>query len=75
MCYCLTLTSQDVKERLVCRGIVGQQGCNEHIMSVDVTCRFVAPVLSFSSKQLNFYIQKVGSEILLHDHIKSFLSL
>ncbi|XP_034542457.1 hydrocephalus-inducing protein homolog isoform X2 [Notolabrus celidotus] len=56
---------KDVKERLVCRGIVGQLGCNEHIMSVDVTCRFVAPMLSFSSKQLNFYIQKDPGQNLM----------
>lgn len=31
-------------------------------MSVDITCRFVAPLLSISSKQLNFYIKKVSLE-------------
>ncbi|XP_074533739.1 hydrocephalus-inducing protein homolog [Halichoeres trimaculatus] len=56
---------KDVRERLMCRGIVGQQGCKEHIMSVDVTCRFVAPVLSFSTKQLDFYIQKVPGKNLM----------
>nr|XP_029134421.1 hydrocephalus-inducing protein homolog [Labrus bergylta] len=56
---------KDVRERLVCRGIVGHQGCKEHIMSVDVTCRFVAPMLSFSSKHLNFYIEKVPGENLI----------
>ncbi|KAA8590533.1 hypothetical protein FQN60_014467, partial [Etheostoma spectabile] len=53
-----------VRERLVCRGIVGRQGCNELIMSVDVTCRFVAPMLSISSKQLKFYTKKVPGESL-----------
>ncbi|XP_034444093.1 hydrocephalus-inducing protein homolog [Hippoglossus hippoglossus] len=48
-----------VQERLLCKAIVGQQGSYELLMSVDVTCRFVAPVLGFSSKQLNFYIEKV----------------
>ncbi|CAB1432186.1 unnamed protein product [Pleuronectes platessa] len=47
-----------VQERLLCKAIVGQQGSYEVLMSVDVTCRFVAPVLDFSSKQLNFYIEK-----------------
>ncbi|KAF3689156.1 Hydrocephalus-inducing protein Hy-3 [Channa argus] len=51
-------SSKVVRERLVCRGIVGHQGCSEQIMSVDVTCRFVAPVLNISSKHLNFYIEK-----------------
>ncbi|XP_028440234.1 hydrocephalus-inducing protein homolog [Perca flavescens] len=53
-----------VRERLVCRGIVGRQGCNELIMSVDVTCRFVPPMLSISSKQLKFYTEKVPGESL-----------
>uniref|UniRef100_UPI003AADF4DB hydrocephalus-inducing protein homolog n=1 Tax=Centroberyx gerrardi TaxID=166262 RepID=UPI003AADF4DB len=54
-----------VRERLVCCGIVGLQGCYERIMTVDVTCRFVAPVLSISSKQLNFYIEKVPGTSLV----------
>lgn len=58
------LSSQVVQERLVCHGIVGRQGCCELIMSVDVTCRFVAPMLSFSSKQLKFYMEKVGQKII-----------
>ncbi|KAI3370851.1 hypothetical protein L3Q82_007368 [Scortum barcoo] len=53
-----------VRERLVCQGIVGHQSRNEQIMSVDVTCRFVAPVLSISSKQLNFYMEKVPGKSL-----------
>uniref|UniRef100_A0A672ZPB5 Uncharacterized protein n=1 Tax=Sphaeramia orbicularis TaxID=375764 RepID=A0A672ZPB5_9TELE len=52
-------SSEVVRERLECRGIVGNQGCCEHIMSVDVTCRFVAPMISIEPKQLNFYIDKI----------------
>ncbi|XP_031731518.1 hydrocephalus-inducing protein homolog isoform X1 [Anarrhichthys ocellatus] len=52
------------QERLVCRGFVGRQGCNEVIMSVDVTCRFVAPLLSISSRQLKFYLEKVPGKSL-----------
>ncbi|XP_045894276.1 hydrocephalus-inducing protein homolog isoform X2 [Micropterus dolomieu] len=55
-----------VQESLVCRGIVGRnEGGNKHIMSVDVTCHFVAPVLTISSKQLNFYIKKAPGKRLL----------
>uniref|UniRef100_A0A3B5AYQ7 Hydin adenylate kinase-like domain-containing protein n=1 Tax=Stegastes partitus TaxID=144197 RepID=A0A3B5AYQ7_9TELE len=54
-----------VRERLVCQGIIGAQGSNEHIMSVDIICRFVAPVLSISSKELNFYIKKDKGKRLL----------
>uniref|UniRef100_A0A672JE40 Uncharacterized protein n=1 Tax=Salarias fasciatus TaxID=181472 RepID=A0A672JE40_SALFA len=46
-----------VRERLVCRGIIGQQGTLEKIMSVDVVCHFVAPLLSISPKQLNFRVK------------------
>ncbi|XP_037622519.1 hydrocephalus-inducing protein homolog isoform X2 [Sebastes umbrosus] len=53
-----------VQERLVCHGIVGRQGCNKLLMSVDVTCHFVAPMLSISSKQLKFYIEKVPGKSL-----------
>lgn len=56
------LSSQVVQERLVCNGIVGHSGRNEHIMSVDITCCFVAPKLTISSKQLNFYIEKVSQK-------------
>uniref|UniRef100_A0AAX7UEV6 Hydin adenylate kinase-like domain-containing protein n=1 Tax=Astatotilapia calliptera TaxID=8154 RepID=A0AAX7UEV6_ASTCA len=52
-----------VRERLVCYAIVGQQGYQEKIMSVDIACRFVAPLLSISSKQLNFYIKKVSLDV------------
>uniref|UniRef100_A0A8D3BS88 HYDIN axonemal central pair apparatus protein n=1 Tax=Scophthalmus maximus TaxID=52904 RepID=A0A8D3BS88_SCOMX len=50
-----------VRERLVCRGFVGNQDSYKLIMSVDVACRFVAPVLSISAKQLNYYIENVES--------------
>ncbi|KAK2841889.1 hypothetical protein Q5P01_012089 [Channa striata] len=58
-------SSKVVRERLVCRGIVGHKGCCEQIMSVDVVCRFVAPVLSISPKQLNFYKEKVPGTSLM----------
>ncbi|XP_054633597.1 hydrocephalus-inducing protein homolog [Dunckerocampus dactyliophorus] len=47
-----------VKENFVCCGIVGLQGIKEHIMSVEVTCQFVTPMLTMSSQKLNFYIEK-----------------
>ncbi|KAM7413943.1 hypothetical protein PAMA_018980 [Pampus argenteus] len=58
-------SSKVVQEHLVCHGIVGHQGSSECIMSVDVTCRFVAPVLSISSKHLNFHIEKVPGKNLV----------
>uniref|UniRef100_A0A3B4VD89 HYDIN axonemal central pair apparatus protein n=1 Tax=Seriola dumerili TaxID=41447 RepID=A0A3B4VD89_SERDU len=58
-------SSKVVRERLVCYGIVGRQGSSELIMSVDVTCRFIAPMLSISSKQLNFCMEKVPGKNLI----------
>ncbi|XP_023811732.1 hydrocephalus-inducing protein homolog isoform X1 [Oryzias latipes] len=63
----LTATSdspQVVRERLVCHGIIGRQGSQEIIMTVDLTCRFVAPVLSIPTKKLNFFMKKVKGEKL-----------
>ncbi|KAM9351917.1 LOW QUALITY PROTEIN: hydrocephalus-inducing protein homolog [Symphorus nematophorus] len=53
-----------VQERLTCCAIVGQQGRFEHIMSVDVTCHFVAPMLSICPEQLNFYIKVSGQSLM-----------
>uniref|UniRef100_G3PQA2 HYDIN/VesB/CFA65-like Ig-like domain-containing protein n=1 Tax=Gasterosteus aculeatus TaxID=69293 RepID=G3PQA2_GASAC len=53
-----------VQERLLCHGIVGRQGCKELIMCVDLTCRFVAPMLRISSRQLKFHLEKVPGESL-----------
>ncbi|XP_041964608.1 hydrocephalus-inducing protein homolog isoform X2 [Alosa sapidissima] len=47
-----------VQETLVCYGIVGHQSGKERVMTVDVSCRFIAPVLSISSQELHFYVQK-----------------
>ncbi|KAM9376113.1 hydrocephalus-inducing protein-like [Pholidichthys leucotaenia] len=50
---------KDVCERLVCNALIGNERIRETIMSVDVSCRFVTPMLNISSKRLNFYIKKV----------------
>ncbi|KAG8437289.1 hypothetical protein GDO86_008117 [Hymenochirus boettgeri] len=49
---------QVVKERLVGQAIIGKQTGKETIMTVDVICEFIAPVLNLSSKMLHFYIEK-----------------
>ncbi|XP_072551301.1 hydrocephalus-inducing protein homolog [Salminus brasiliensis] len=54
-------TPKVVRERLVCHAIVGHQTAKERIMTVDVSCQFIAPVLDMSSEQLNFYVEKVPS--------------
>ncbi|XP_047008963.2 hydrocephalus-inducing protein homolog isoform X3 [Ictalurus punctatus] len=50
---------QVVRERLVCHAIIGNQNGKERIMTVDITCEFIAPVLNISPQQLNFCVEKV----------------
>ncbi|KAM6946364.1 hydrocephalus-inducing protein homolog [Aplochiton taeniatus] len=54
-----------VRERLVCQAILAGQSGKEGIMTADVTCRFVAPVLHISSPQLDFYVEKVPGQDLV----------
>ncbi|XP_062403912.1 hydrocephalus-inducing protein homolog [Sardina pilchardus] len=51
-------TPKVVRETLVCYGIVDHQSGKERVMTVDLSCRFIAPVLSISSQELHFYVQK-----------------
>ena len=53
---------QTVCERLACFAMLGREVCYERIMTVDITCRFVAPILCFSTKQINFHAKKVGGK-------------
>lgn len=50
---------QLVKERLLGQAIIGKQSGKEKIMSVDVICKFIAPLLDLSTKKLHFYVEKV----------------
>ncbi|KAL6479129.1 hypothetical protein MHYP_G00125620 [Metynnis hypsauchen] len=52
-------TPKVVRERLVCHAVVGHQTAKERIMTVDITCHFITPVLDMSSQQLNFCVEKV----------------
>ncbi|XP_077166200.1 hydrocephalus-inducing protein homolog isoform X2 [Paroedura picta] len=47
-----------VKERLICHAIIGKQSGKERIMTVDVVCEFIAPVLQISSSQITFQVEK-----------------
>nr|XP_057932234.1 hydrocephalus-inducing protein homolog isoform X2 [Doryrhamphus excisus] len=47
-----------VRENFICCGIVGLQGIKEHIMSMEVTCQFVTPMITMSSQKLDFYAEK-----------------
>uniref|UniRef100_A0A8C6LXQ9 Uncharacterized protein n=1 Tax=Nothobranchius furzeri TaxID=105023 RepID=A0A8C6LXQ9_NOTFU len=77
-CDMVLTTSSDVPKvttfRLVCQGFIGHESRQETIMTVDVTCRFVAPLLSLSTKKLNFYIKKVKGQSVLPVYEKLVLS-
>jgi len=50
---------QVVSERLLCHAIIGRNPHKERIMSVDVSARFIAPLLMFSAQEMLFSVQQV----------------
>uniref|UniRef100_A0A3B4AWU3 Hydin adenylate kinase-like domain-containing protein n=1 Tax=Periophthalmus magnuspinnatus TaxID=409849 RepID=A0A3B4AWU3_9GOBI len=62
-----------VHERLVCHSIVGNTGSCDSIMTVDVTCCFVAPMLSIYPKHLHFNIEKVPGKSISPQYRRLFL--
>ncbi|XP_035275425.1 hydrocephalus-inducing protein homolog [Anguilla anguilla] len=58
-------TPRVVQERLVCQAIVGQQSGKDRIMTVDVRCQFVSPVLDLSPRELSFYVEKAPGSFLV----------
>lgn len=50
---------QVVNERLLCHAIIGRNSHKERIMVVDVSARFIAPLLEFSTQEMRFTIQQV----------------
>ncbi|KAF5907636.1 hydrocephalus-inducing protein, partial [Clarias magur] len=52
-------TPKVVRERLVCQAIVGNQNGKEHVMTTDITCQFIAPVLNISPQKLTFCVKKI----------------
>ncbi|XP_069822484.1 hydrocephalus-inducing protein homolog isoform X3 [Dendropsophus ebraccatus] len=53
-----------VKERLVGQAIIGKQSGKEKILTVDVICEFIAPVLHLSKDSMHFYVEKQPEEDL-----------
>ena len=48
-----------MNERMICHAIIGKNPLKERIMTVDVTAKFIAPLLEFSSKKLPFSLYQV----------------
>ncbi|XP_066569678.1 hydrocephalus-inducing protein homolog [Amia ocellicauda] len=61
-------TPKVVRERLICQAIIGKQSGKERIMTVDITCQFIAPMLDMSAKQLCFYVEKKPGVALSPQH-------
>ncbi|XP_072277434.1 hydrocephalus-inducing protein homolog [Pyxicephalus adspersus] len=54
-----------VKERLLGQAIIGKQSGKQKIMTVDVICEFIAPLLDLSTKKLHFYVEKQPEDELI----------
>ena len=57
-----------VNERMICHAIIGRNPHKERIMTVDISARFIAPLLEFSSQELLFQLYQVGVQPYLHVH-------
>ncbi|XP_067853715.1 hydrocephalus-inducing protein homolog [Heptranchias perlo] len=54
-----------VHGQLICHAIIGGQSGKERIITVNVNCEFIAPILELSTKQLNFRVEKPQHEVLV----------
>ncbi|XP_006860378.1 PREDICTED: hydrocephalus-inducing protein homolog [Chrysochloris asiatica] len=57
-------TPRIVKEMLVCHAIVGTQKGKSLVMTVNVICEFIAPLIQLSTKQLIYRLEKKPNTIL-----------
>ena len=51
---------QKVKEKLVCHAIVGAQKGKSLLVSVNIICEFIAPLIQLSTRQLIYRLEKVS---------------
>ncbi|KAM9191706.1 LOW QUALITY PROTEIN: hydrocephalus-inducing protein homolog [Dugong dugon] len=57
-------TPRIVKEKLVCHAIIGAQKRKSLVMTVNVICEFIAPLIQLSTKQLIYRLEKKPDTIL-----------
>uniref|UniRef100_A0A8C8TUT7 HYDIN, axonemal central pair apparatus protein n=1 Tax=Peromyscus maniculatus bairdii TaxID=230844 RepID=A0A8C8TUT7_PERMB len=57
-----------VKEKLVCHAIVGAQKGKSLLMSVNIICEFIAPLIQLSTRQLIYRLEKKPNTILEPDY-------
>ncbi len=52
---------------MICYAIIGRNAHKERIMTVNVTCTFISPMLEFTSQEVIFSIQQPpGSKLIYH---------
>ncbi|XP_008833211.1 hydrocephalus-inducing protein homolog [Nannospalax galili] len=61
-------TPRKVKEKLVCHAIVGAQKGTSLLMSVNVICEFIAPLIQLSTRQLLYRLEKKPNTVLEPDY-------
>nr|XP_004659621.2 hydrocephalus-inducing protein homolog [Jaculus jaculus] len=61
-------TPRVVKEKLVCHAIVGACKGKSVLMSVNVICEFIAPVMQLSTRQLIYRLEKTPDTALEPDY-------
>ncbi|XP_030099412.1 hydrocephalus-inducing protein isoform X1 [Mus musculus] len=61
-------TPKKVKEKLVCQAIVGTQKGKSLLMSVNIICEFIAPIIQLSAKQLLYRLEKKPNSNLESDY-------
>ncbi|XP_077612463.1 hydrocephalus-inducing protein homolog [Crocuta crocuta] len=61
-------TSRIVKEKLVCHAIIGAQKGRSVLMTVNIICEFIAPLIQLSTKQLIYCLEKKPNTVLEPDY-------
>ncbi|KAL6033960.1 hypothetical protein STEG23_011292, partial [Scotinomys teguina] len=57
-----------VKERLVCHAIIGAQKGKSLLISVNIICEFIAPLIQLSTRQLIYRLEKKPNTVLEPDY-------
>ncbi|XP_016051807.1 PREDICTED: hydrocephalus-inducing protein homolog [Miniopterus natalensis] len=61
-------TPRLVKEKLVCHALIGAQRERSLVMTVDIICEFIAPLIQLSTKQLLYRLEKKPNTTLKPDY-------
>ena len=49
---------------MLCHAIIGRNPHKERIMTVDIVCLFIAPLLEFSTKEVTFRMEQVHNVLI-----------